>query len=360
MHQQYEWLVNGNNFFNRRDCILYCHNNNINVGESKFYIPTLPNVVEEPKNLNLYAAAKPMIDDFNSCGKKIILMFSGGPDSTLALHCFLRNGMAPDEIVIYTVDIFDGKSPYNTYIMETEQAKKYLYNLKEKFPALKKSKIREIILDTAYCENIYSDINWTEKYYGMDFHVDSYTSMFHHPLIDDSNSVFIRGGATPKIYVENNKFYAYYVDKQSGEATTGQNLSIDFITYNKEFFSAYVCSLIKNTPLHYTQEESVNHSDENLRKFNIPEIKENAGSAPRTFPKGIEKTCSSEYPEDFIARINTTTFKNWVLYIEACRLNPAWFSLYKKGIHHKKEWVEFFHATPGTLSNPIQINLDLP
>jgi len=359
MHQKYEWLVNDKKFFNRRDCVLYCYNNNINIGESTFYVPTLPSIVEEPENLNLYAAAKPMIGEFKSYNKKLILMFSGGPDSTLVLHCFLQNGTAPDEIVVYTADMFNGKSPYNTYMVETEQAKKYLYALKEKYSALKNTKITEITLDAAYCENIYNDINWTEKYYAMDFHVDSCTALFHHPLIDDDNSIFIRGGATPKIYVENNEFYAYYVDKQSGEAAAAQNRSVDFFTYNKEFFSAYVCSLVKNTPSYYTKEEGLTRSDENLLKFNIPEIKNNASSAPKTFPKGVDKTCSLKYPEDFVARINTTNIKNWVLYLEACRLQPDWFDLYKKGIHHKKEWVEFFHSAPGTLSRPIQIKVSL-
>lgn len=349
----YKWVVNNKQFRNRKDCLLYCNENHIDIGESEFFVPTLPSTVVEPENLNLFDAASPMLQEFKDSGKKIILLYSGGPDSTLVLNCFLENNIAPDVIVVYTADFFDGNSPFNPYIVETEQAKEYLYSLKKKNALLNNTEIREIVQGKEYQENFYENVSWPRKFYGIGCGVESSTSWFHHPQVEDDNAIVIRGGATPGVFSENNEIYLYYVDVQSGEAVTGYNNSIDFITYNKNFFSAYASSLIKNTSEFNTRYQDFQFGDKNYRKFNIPEIKDKINQMPQCIPKK-PRSLNSEYLfDDLISKVNTVSMKNWIVYLESLRLKPKWFDYYCDGINNNKEWVDFYRKSPGILSKPI-------
>ena len=349
-----EWTANNNRFNNRRDCLLYCQENGIDLGEAEVAVSTLPETITYTKNTNLYESSKHMIQEFKNSGKKIILLYSGGPDSTLALNCFLKNGVSPDKIIVYTVDCFNGKSPYNSYMIETEQAKEYLYLLKNNGMLSQHTEIKEIFLDEKYFEEIYKDSSWPKFLYGMKFSIASASSLFHAPQTDISNSIVIRGGSTPGIYKKNDKVFAYFHDTQFGEAINGPdyNKSIDFNVYDKTFFSAYVSSLIDNVGEFISPSKA---KGKNFTKFNIPEIKEMITIAPSCMPKDAPITMKLKDINNLFFEANITRMKEWVMYLEALRLKPKWFDYYQSGIEQNLDWVHFYNQCAGISTKNIPV-----
>ena len=173
----------------------------------------------------------------------IVLLFSGGADSTNALHAFVNNGLEIDEIV--TMTTLDGDhNPYSFYNIEvTKVCLPIIKNLKERFPNLKHTNFdaTSTIIDyyLRYKDNI--------PYYQNNVFiptVSAYNSIKDcnpawEKMAEAGKSVcFLFGHQKPIIHLQDGKYYWHFSDMMDAVVTAKMRMDAIDWTHYELFYSS--------------------------------------------------------------------------------------------------------------------------
>jgi hypothetical protein len=328
----------------------------------------LPESVEFQHSPDLVKESKQWIEKIFNRGKPVVLLMSGGVDCSFTLECMIKNGFAPDAILVYTWDPYDRKPKFSPYVIEPTGALQYIdYKIKTT-PILKKTELWHEHLDKKFTENFFSDPDWPIEWIGHHHSIDTASRFASVPNIKNpENYTFVVGGTTPHFDIKNNIINFYIVDKQFGDnrSNNSQNKCFDFILDDSKMFSAYCNSLIQS----YVDEKNKKIvCSEQLEKFpkylflknkiKIPEIKKISSEIPPMFDKRLNIQASSicgENSEDLLYNCNSNMLKTFLLYSEAIIDPPDWFFEYKKSFYSHEEWIKKCLDRPGILSKKIPL-----
>ena len=357
-------------FLNRRDLHLYCKKyNKILYDNTVFDLEGLPEKIVFQHDVNLYKESLSVLQKLEKTNKKIALCYSGGADSAFALECMCKNNFSPDIIIVYTADPFETPEPYNSFYLEHKPALDDVLFLKKHNSLFKNTEIVHIHITHKYLEEFYSDIDWPIKYYGHGLGVDQGLTWSSStlPYIDEycnpDDYIFVQGGNTPSFNIdENNNINFFYIDLQFPGLVDNTSQSIDFLSYDENFFSAYCSSIVQHriknlkTPpiIHSRSILSDKNIDQNLvSKFCTPEFSELSKYSHFQVSKKARE--GKNFGKNLMDNIHNVHLKDRILYLQCLKQNPKWFELYKIGFNKHYNWIEEFCNSDGILSKMIPI-----
>lgn len=347
-------------YYSKRDLILQSKSENLNWEESHLVIEELPSKIFLTDDTDLYRQSRSIFKKIKDTKKKTALLISGGIDSKFMLECFIRNNIAPDCIIIYTADPFDGREPFSAFYIESKTALDDIIEKKSNTPILEKTEIINIHIGEKEFYDFYSNIDWPLKNYALFGACGEPAVWSSLPYVDnylDKNEyIFFLGGITPIMWREADKINVSFIDKQCQEILNGTCIGVDFIHYDKSFFNAYCSSIIKHALkcnpnlVNVDFNKSLSFAGNNKLKYTIPEISELDKEVKSSLSKSFKKYFSEN---NFLDEVNNFLFKNRLLYLQAIKDKPKWFDLYLNNVKKHEDWLKTIYYGPGTLTKPI-------
>lgn len=354
------YCLRNKKYYSKRELILESKKRKLNWEESSLVIEELPSNIQLTDDINLYQKSQDIFKKIKDTKKKTALLISGGIDSRFMLECFIQNNVAPDCIIIYTADPFDGREPFSAFYIEPKTALDDIIEKKSNTPILGKTEIINIHVGGREFYEFYADTNWPLKNYAYFGACGAPTDWARLPYIDNylnsDDYLFLMGGSMPIMWREDNRINVSFIDNQCQEIINGTFHGIDFTHYDKNFFNAYCSSMIKNA-LKYSPKlinvdfsKSLSFAGSNTLKYTIPEISE----LDKEVKSSLSKSFKKHFLENnFLDEVNNIAFKNRLLYLQSVKDNPKWFDLYLNGVKKHEDWLKTIYYGPGTLTKPI-------
>ena len=354
------YYLNNKKYYSKRELILESEKKNLNWEESSLVIEELPSNIQLTDEVDLYQKSQVIFKKIKDTKKKTALLISGGIDSKFMLECFIRNNIAPDCIIIYTADPFNGREPFSAYYIESKTALDDIIEKKSNTPILEKTEIINIHVGEEEFYEFYVDTDWPLKNYALFGACGSPVHWSSLPYLDkylnNNDYLFLLGGSTPVMWREGNRINVSFIDKQCQEIINGTFYGVDFTQYDRNFFNAYCSSIIKyalkcNPNLvNVDFNKSLSFAESNKLKYIIPEISE----LDKEVKSSLSKSFKKYFLEDnFLDDVNCSSFKNRLLYLQAIKDKPKWFDLYSNGVKKHEDWLKTIYYGPGTLTKPI-------
>lgn len=166
----------------------------------------------------------------------IRLWYSGGKDSTLALHTAIKNNVLIDEIVLMRRVCKNGLNLYPEYAqtVEMDQAILYLNSIKHQIP---KTKISVVETDDEHHESIFTNADWYRFTSDWHFQISYTMNMFYRyvnpkfQLLEEvADRCDLCGSGVPNIWFNNsiNKWQFSFVDAVFVTSHSGAALNTVF------------------------------------------------------------------------------------------------------------------------------------
>lgn len=327
-----------------------------------FSYKNLPNKITLNNDVNPLYASREWLENLRKKNKPIVLMFSGGIDSSFALESMIQNDCPPDYILVYTFDPFDNNSNMSPYNMEPRMGLDYLNHLKSKIPSLNNTKIWHIHLNSSYMNDFCNNLNWPKQVVGYNFSLESSTLWTTLIKIDNwKDFIFIKGGDVPRYKFDiNGNMNFFLVDKQLGERLDfPEKKCYDFILDNPSLFNS-MCASIFTESLTNNDISEYDYNKEHGSKYIVKDLQ---NLWPK-IPPQLDKRFSHLVPKFSIADctdqplemiLNKETLKSWLFYLQAEKEKPEWYKKYKHAINEHKDWIFSTLQFSGKISEYIPV-----
>lgn len=343
----------------KSELIEKCNGNRKKFNSSLFFYENLPPKVKFSKDDNLVRSTEKWLFDLKNKNKPLVLLFSGGIDSTFALTCMIENACPPDFILVYTFDPFNNENMYSPYNMESKLGIDYLNHLKKNVACLQDTKIWHIHLDSEHADNFFDNEDWPLYNIGYNFSLDTLTPWFDLPKISNWDEfTFIKGGNIPRFqFDDDGELFFYIVDLQLGENIDFQNKKCyDFVLDNKSLFSS-ICNKFYKEIYKKNDRLQIPYNQEHGNKYLLEQFCELLPVLPPQIDKRFSSVIRHPHkplPNEPLAMfLNKTTVKSHFFYLRAEKQNPDWYKKYNAALNIHKEWIYTVLSFPGKISQKV-------
>ena len=173
---------------------------------------------------------------------KVVLLYSGGVDSQTVFDSFVNQGLTVDEIItlwpVKAADEYHGKStdrsPENCISEWTYLIKPQLEYIKKNYPTIKITVVDPTvnIANANYCETDFFEFDHFHSIVGLS-RWSMLIRLMHQMAEHNPNTVFITGTDKPKLKIQDQHLYLYFLDFMTYLKST-ESVNIEYFYWSPD------------------------------------------------------------------------------------------------------------------------------